>query len=129
MEVNGLTRAAVGARLGVRQAGEDSPRLHLDVRSEATRIENGEDVAEGSVHPMARGIDHDVDLGSAEGAPLHLTNAEIPAPEPELVELTSQAIHGSARVDERGHDHVARRATRTVEVRQTHSSELSDLDC
>src|SRR3989454_980696 len=79
------------------------------------------DVTERAVVRVGVRVDLDVHLGGAEGPLPYLARDELPALERELPELAPERIEWGTRIDQRRHDHVARRPTRTVEIGDFHT--------
>src|SRR4029453_9356261 len=92
----------------------------LHARLERTALQDVEDVAERAMVAVGITVDLHIDLGRPEGALTNLARDERPAFEPELPKLRLQCRERHPGIDERRHDHVARRPARTIEVRDPH---------
>src|SRR5882724_224216 len=124
VEVHRLAVRAVHARLGIREPREDSRRPLLHARCQGAALENREDVPERSLMPMSPPVDLDIDLGSPKH-PLHdLTRPKLPPLQRQLAELRPERGDRHPCIQERGHDHVPRRPTHTIEVHHPHAFAL-----
>jgi hypothetical protein len=118
VEVDGVARLAVRARLRVGEPDEDAlgggkrGRIHLP------RPEDPEHVAQRAVRVVmvVLVLDVHVHLGRAKSSAPDLAGGDRPAVERQRGELLPDRVERDARVDERAEDHVPGRAAGTVEV-------------
>ena len=118
-----LHRVAVGAvhpRFGIGEPREDARRALAHAGPERAPLEDVENVAKRPMLPMRPLIDLDIDLGRAKIPLHHLACDQRPPRERQLRQLGSELLERHASVQNRRHDHVPRRPTRTIEVSDPH---------
>src|SRR4029434_9141310 len=101
--------------------------LLLHARRQLAVLENLEDVPKRPPMLVSILINLDVDLSGPKGPLHHLTRPKLPPWERELPELSFERGERYPGVQQRGHDHVPRRAAWTIEVRHPHRAKSAQL--